>query len=141
MFVLDTDHISLLERTTSTEGQRLDDRLEQVEPEQIATSIITYEEQTQGWLSYVRKARTLVQQVNAYKRLSRHLDLYRRIQVLEFDERAATEFQRLRQTRIRVGSMDLKIAAVVLAHNATLLSRNLKDFHKIPGLRVEDWTV
>lgn len=89
----------------------------------------------------MRGARTLVQQVNAYKHLSRHLDLYRRIRVLEFDERAATEFQRLRQTRIRVGTMDLKIAAVVLAHDATLLSRNLKDFHNIPGLRVEDWTV
>jgi len=86
-------------------------------------------------------ARTLVQQVSAYERLSRHLDLYRRIRVLEFDERAATEFQRLRQARIRVGTMDLKIAAVVLAHDATLLSRNLRDFHKVPGLSVEDWTV
>jgi tRNA(fMet)-specific endonuclease VapC len=141
MFILDTDHISLLERTTSTEAQRLDYRLEQVDPQQIATTIITYEEQTQGWLSYAAGARTLVQQVTAYKRLSRHLDLYRRIRVLEFDERAATEFQRLRQSRIRIGTMDLKIAAVVLAHDATLLSRNLRDFHKVPGLRVEDWTL
>ncbi len=87
-----------------------------------------------------RWARTLLQQVSAYKRLGRHLDLYRRIRVLEFDETAATEFQRLRQTRIRVGTMDLKIAAVVLAHDGTLLSRNLRDFHKVPGLKVEDWT-
>jgi tRNA(fMet)-specific endonuclease VapC len=36
--------------------------------------------------------------------------------------------------------MDLKIAAIVPAHEATLLSRNLADFGQIPGLRVEDWT-
>jgi tRNA(fMet)-specific endonuclease VapC len=128
MFILDTDHISLLERIASREAEKLENRLEQVDAAEIATTIITYEEQTQGWLSYVAKARTLVQQVAAYKRLSRHLDLYRRIRVLEFDERAATEFQRLRQTRIRVGTMDLKVSAIVLAKDATLLSRNLKGF-------------
>jgi tRNA(fMet)-specific endonuclease VapC len=37
--------------------------------------------------------------------------------------------------------MDLKIAAIVLAHDATLLSRNLSDFRKVPGLKVEDWTL
>jgi tRNA(fMet)-specific endonuclease VapC len=35
--------------------------------------------------------------------------------------------------------MDLKIAAIALFNNATLLSRNLKDFRKVPDLNVEDW--
>ena len=35
--------------------------------------------------------------------------------------------------------MDLRIACIVLAHNATLLTANLRDFRKIPDLRVEDW--
>jgi tRNA(fMet)-specific endonuclease VapC len=35
--------------------------------------------------------------------------------------------------------MDLKIASIVLAHNAMLLSRNLRDFQQVPNLRVEDW--
>jgi tRNA(fMet)-specific endonuclease VapC len=35
--------------------------------------------------------------------------------------------------------MDLKIASIVLAHDATLLSRNLRDFQQVPNLRVEDW--
>jgi tRNA(fMet)-specific endonuclease VapC len=59
---------------------------------------------------------------------------------LEFDDRAAAEFQRLRQFRLRVGTMDLRIAAIVLANKATLVSRNIIDFRKIPDLKVEDWT-
>ena len=35
--------------------------------------------------------------------------------------------------------MDLKIAAVTIANNAILLSRNLRDFQQIPELKVEDW--
>jgi len=68
------------------------------------------------------------------------LDHYRAIQVLDFDELAATEFERLQKLRLRIGTMDLKIASIALAHNATLLSRNLKDFSKVPGLQVEDWS-
>lgn len=54
---------------------------------------------------------------------------------------AAAEFERLRKQRIRIGTMDLKIAAIALANNATLLSKNLRDFGKVPGLKVEDWSV
>jgi len=61
--------------------------------------------------------------------------------VLEFDLRAATEFQRLRKRHRTIGTMDLKIAAIVLANDATLLSRNLTDFRRIPELKVEDWTL
>jgi tRNA(fMet)-specific endonuclease VapC len=37
--------------------------------------------------------------------------------------------------------MDLKIATIVLTRDATLLSRNLSDFGKVPGLRIADWTL
>jgi tRNA(fMet)-specific endonuclease VapC len=140
MLVLDTDHVSLLEWANSTPAQRLRTRLEEVGEEELVTTIISYEEQTRGWFAYVAKARSLAQQVNAYRKLSGHLSVYRSVTVLEFDERAATEYQRLQQSRLRVGTMDLKIAAIVLAHNATLLSRNLADFGRVPGLRVEDWS-
>jgi predicted nucleic acid-binding protein len=36
-------------------------------------------------------------------------------------------------------TIDLKIAAIVLRHSATLLSANLRDFRQVPGLSVEDW--
>jgi tRNA(fMet)-specific endonuclease VapC len=42
--------------------------------------------------------------------------------------------------KIRIGTMDLRIAAIALTHGATLLSRNLVDFKRVPELEVEDWT-
>lgn len=116
-------------------------RLSHISPPERVTTIITYEEQSRGWLAYVARSRTLVQQVDAYGKLNHNLQLYRKIQVLEFDQRAAAEFQRLRKLAVRVGTMDLKIAAIVLIHGVKLLSRNLTDFRKIPTLDVEDWTI
>jgi tRNA(fMet)-specific endonuclease VapC len=90
-------------------------------------------------MAWIAQARSLPEQVERYGRLNQTLHRYCAGTVLDFDERAAEEFQRLRKTRIRIGTMDLKIAAIALSHNATLLSRNLKDFSKVPGLKVEDW--
>lgn len=60
--------------------------------------------------------------------------------ILDFDAAAAGEYQSLSEARLRVGTMDLRIAAIALAHNALLVSRNLADFQRVPGLKVEDWT-
>ena len=141
MFILDTDHFSLMEWREGVARQNLLDRLSQVPPETVFTTIITYEEQTRGWMAYAARARKTAQQVEAYAKLRRHLDIYSRVQVLEFGERAGFEFDRLRAARIKIGSMDLKIAAIALASNATMLTRNLKDFSLIPNLRIEDWTI
>jgi tRNA(fMet)-specific endonuclease VapC len=139
MYILDTDHVSLLEKKQTAESQRLLFRLTGVPPEEKATTIITFEEQMRGWMAWIAQARSLPEQVERYGRLNQTLHRYCAGTVLDFDERAAEEFQRLRKTRIRIGTMDLKIAAIALSHNATLLSRNLKDFNKVPGLKVEDW--
>jgi tRNA(fMet)-specific endonuclease VapC len=140
MVILDTDHMTIYERSNSAEYQRLKGRLDHLSPEEKATTIVTYEEQTRGWLAFIAKARTVVQQVEAYRNLRNHLFVFRAIGVLDFDEPAATIFQRLKQSRLRIGSMDLKIAAIALAHDSTLLTRNLADFRRVPGLRVENWT-
>jgi tRNA(fMet)-specific endonuclease VapC len=139
-FVLDTDHMSALEWGSGGGGRRLIARLNTLPVGEAATTIITFEEQARGWLSVLGRSRSLDQQVEAYSRLKRLLMNYLKIQVLDFDAHAAAQFERLQGLRLRIGKMDLKIAAIALAHRATVLTRNVKDFSLVPGLRVEDWT-
>jgi tRNA(fMet)-specific endonuclease VapC len=61
--------------------------------------------------------------------------------VIEFDQAAAAEFNRLRSCRVRIGTMDLRIAAVALTRGYTVLTSNTRDFSQVPGLTTEDWTV
>jgi tRNA(fMet)-specific endonuclease VapC len=140
MYILDTDHLSLLGRSNSAEAQRLRFRLAGLSPTDRVTTIISFEEQMRGWMSHLAQARSIALQVEAYRRLKEFLDRYLKITVLEFDDAAAEEFKRLKQSRLPVGTMDLKIAAVALARGATLLSRNLRDFSRVSGLLLEDWT-
>jgi tRNA(fMet)-specific endonuclease VapC len=141
MHILDTDHLTLLEWGSGVAGQRIHERILALPKDEVVTSIISFEEQTRGWLEYRAKARTVAQQINAYRKLKRHLDIYLKIPVIEFDDLAGVEFERLSRLRLRVGSMDLRIAAIALAHDAPVLTRNRKDFEKVPGLRIEDWTL
>lgn len=62
------------------------------------------------------------------------------MQVLPFDDAAAAVYASLRKQRIRLGTMDLRIAATAISRQMTLVSRNQKDFAKVPGLVLEDWT-
>ncbi len=139
MVLLDTDLMSLLERE-GTEAQRLRMRLAIVPLDDLATTIISYEEQTRGWLSYMAQARTEEARIEAYVRMQNHLRLYCKIPIVAYDARAAPEYERLRQAKIRIGTMDLKIAAIALANNALLLTRNVSHFSKVPNLRFEDGT-
>jgi tRNA(fMet)-specific endonuclease VapC len=140
MVVLDTDHVSLLQIGVGATARRLLERLIAIPPDEASTTIITYEEQTRGWMSYLSMARTIARQVAAYEKLRRHLVYFASIPVLPFDERAAVEYQRLRSSHRKLGSMDLRIAAIALTFGAKLLTRNLRDFKQIPQLIVEDWT-
>lgn len=64
---------------------------------------------------------------------------FSRWEILPFDDPAADQFESLRQAKVRIGTMDLKIASIALVHDATLPSANARDFEQVPGLRVEDW--
>lgn len=138
MYVLDTDYLTALRRGGSA-AHKLAARLDKIEPLEIATTIINYEEQSRGWFSFAAQARTIEKQITAYKLLRSNLDDFCGCLMFDFDDQAAATFQRLQQARIRIGTMDLKIAAVVLVNNAVLLTRNLSDFNQIPDLLAENW--
>lgn len=140
MILLDTDHMSLLERS-SVEGARVRERLRRVPPDDVATTIISYEEQTRGWLARIAQASTPEHQRAAYGELKRQLRNYCDVAVVDYSAEAIAEFERLRRARVRIGTMDLKIAAIAVVNAATLLTRNLTDFRQVPALHVEDWSL
>jgi tRNA(fMet)-specific endonuclease VapC len=60
-----------------------------------------------------------------------------------FDEAAALEGARLRARLnglgTRIGDLDSLIAAQALARRLTLVTNNLREFQRVPGLRLENW--
>jgi tRNA(fMet)-specific endonuclease VapC len=140
VILLDTDHVTYLKYPESERGGRFIRRLEAVpKSEVIGVAIVTVEERMRGWLAAIAKERTAMRQVVGYRELARLFQFYQEFEIVPFDEAAARQFDELRAQRLRLGTMDLKIAAIALAQNALLLSANLRDFERVPGLRVETW--
>ena len=140
-YILDTDHLSIIQRRTEPEFSRLSLRLSQHSPDLIFISIISFQEQFQGWVAFINKARTSDKIVTAYLKLESLIQLFSVSQILSFDFRANEIAEELRRQRIRLGTMDLRIASIALSHDAVLLTRNLSDFTKVPKLKIEDWTI
>jgi tRNA(fMet)-specific endonuclease VapC len=107
--------------------------------EEVATTIVTVEEQLRGWLAEIHRLADPHRQIVAYERLQRRIEFFAAWSVLPWDTDAADLFVRLRRESVRIGSMDLKIACITLTHDATLLTRNATDFAKVPGLRFDNW--
>lgn len=137
MLILDTDHLSEIDRG-SAEAMSLLDQLSTIET-RIGTTIVSVEEQLRGLLALLRAVPDVMTAVATYDRFHRFVADVSAWDILPLTATAAEEFQRLRSSGIRIGAMDLKIACIALVNDATLLSRNLRDFQKIPNLKVENW--
>lgn len=105
----------------------------------VATTIVSAEEQMRGWLAKIHAAKDAEQQVAWYEQLAWLIEFLADWQIIAFDQQAAAEFKLLRKMRLRVGTFDLKIAAIARVHDAVLLSGNQRDFGQVPGLRVASW--
>ena len=138
MILPDTDHLSALADHRQTRGRALEQRLAD-SGDAIAVTIVTIEEQLRGWLAQIRRVQDAHKQIVPYMRLAKLIDFLRDWNVVEWNEPAADEFMSLRKQCIRIGTQDLKIAAIAKVNDALLLSANLVDFQRVPGLRVEDW--
>jgi tRNA(fMet)-specific endonuclease VapC len=138
MIVLDTDHISVLQHE-SPAAVELRRRILQVTDDDVVTTVVTYEEQMRSWLGRIGQTRDVRNQVAFYERLAHMADFFGEWTLMPFTDAAAGQFLSLRQQKLRISTMDLKIACIVLQEQATLLSRNLSDFGQVPGLHVENW--
>lgn len=137
VYVLDTDHLSLFHR--GFPGIR--DRLDLLSPDQIAITIITAEEQLRGRLAQISKASTSEDRIKKYLWLQETLVSLNNLPILQSSIAAEQKVEEFRRLKIRVGTQDLRIAAITLVHNGILVTRNLKDFSQIPGLTVENWAI
>jgi tRNA(fMet)-specific endonuclease VapC len=137
MFILDTDHISLFQR----HHPHVAARVLATPPLALATTIVIVEEQLRGRLERVHRAWTDEEVVRAYQNLLATVLYFRTITVIGLDEQTQVIFQSLRAQRVRIGTQDLRIAAVTLRQGATLVTRNREDFVAIPSLQTEDWSL
>jgi tRNA(fMet)-specific endonuclease VapC len=138
MIVLDTDHLSILVNRTSTGHAALAIRLEN-SGDSLGVPVICVEEQCKGWLARIHRARHVHQQIPAYERLINLFHFLADWEIVSFQTAAADIFNDFRKQKVRIGSQDLKIAAIALSHHALLLSANVRNFLHVPGLRVENW--
>lgn len=139
MILVDTDHLTLLTNARAAAHEALLERLYAAPPQIIGVPIIAAEEQCRGWLAEIARHRDLDKQIHAYDQLAKLFEFLGEWEILRFDTNAAELFERLRKQHRRVGTQDLKIAAISLANEALLLSANLRDFKQVAGLRVENW--
>jgi tRNA(fMet)-specific endonuclease VapC len=139
MYILDTDHLSLIQRG-GFEGQRIIARLADLREDDLFVTVITYEEQIKGWLKVLSAAKRPEDTAFGYLGLQQTAQDYCNIKMLSYDRASIQQFEHLRASYRRLGQNDLKIAAIAIVQNAVLLTRNQKDFALIVELHSEDWS-
>jgi tRNA(fMet)-specific endonuclease VapC len=140
-YVLDTDHLSILQRPTSADYVILTGRMSQHPKTDFTASVVSFHEQTLGCHTRINKAKRPAEVIQGYELLKTILDMYAKSTVLPFDAAAAAALDGFTGVRLRRGIMDRRIAAIAVCRKLILLTRNVSDFAGISGLVVEDWTV
>jgi tRNA(fMet)-specific endonuclease VapC len=137
LYVLDTDILSLYQHSHPLVTQRVDARL----AGEVRITVISVEEQLLGWYSALRKAKQKEQIAHAYQRLAEALPLFAKWPALSFTEPAIDRYHALVGLKLNIGRMDLRIAAIVLENSATLVTKNVRDFSRVPNVVIENWAV
>ena len=138
MSAFDTDVLTLIFAGFEPYRQRLNaiPRDEQFVP------IVVLEEHIRGRLNTIRQAesgKSKISLSDAYDLLQRSLLDSRSFRILAFTPEAERLVDEWRAAKIRIGTQDLRIAAICIAHNVKLATRNKRDFDKVPGLNLEVW--
>jgi predicted nucleic acid-binding protein len=141
MIILDTQHASQLQRESSRDAELLQAKIDSDPERPVFITIITAYEQLRGCLGEINAKRG-PEQLRFFALLGLLIDFYAKWagRILPYDEAAASIFQHFEPKLIRrIGSCDARIAAIALAHGATLATSNKSDFQQVPGLNVENW--
>jgi tRNA(fMet)-specific endonuclease VapC len=136
-FALDTDHLTLLDYGHPKVVQACLTKAAGA----VGLPVVTVEEHLRGRLAAVARARNGATRLSQYSLLRRSLLLIQSCRIVPFDQAAENQFQFVLAIRLRFGTRDQKIAAIALANNAILVTRNNRDFGQIAGLTIEDWSI
>jgi tRNA(fMet)-specific endonuclease VapC len=136
LYVLDTDILTLFQRNHPTVLTRVAEH----SADNLAISVVTVEEQLSGWYAQIRKAKGPDKLAWAYASLAANVRFLSTIKILDFDEAAIQRYEELKRLKLKVGKMDLQIAATALQLSGAVVTRNTADFKVIPGLSIEDWS-
>lgn len=137
LWILDTDCLTLWQN----EHPVVKERVNGVNYQEIAITVISVEEQMRGWLNIIRQSSQSDRLIWAYQGLQDGVSFFNQVNVLPFDRDAYNCYTELLRQRIRIGTQDLRIAAIVISRNGILVTRNRQDFERVPGLVFEDWSV
>lgn len=137
MYLLDTDTLTHLHAGNSN----VLERLKSVIDVEVGITIITRVEVLRGRIDYLVKAESGTSLLKAQELLFRTETLLSELLIIPIDRSASIEFDRLRDVSKfrKIGRADLLIASITLANKATLVTRNLRHFKQIPGLKLENW--
>ncbi|HBJ87293.1 MAG TPA: nucleic acid-binding protein [Verrucomicrobiales bacterium] len=125
--------------SASEPGERLRARVD-ASGDDAALTVVTLEESMRGWLAELnRRSGNPHEQIEVYRRMQASVEVFSKWTMLSWDAESSDLFLKLRRDGVRIGTRDLKIACIVLAHDAVLLTRNTVDFAQVPGLRFENW--
>lgn len=117
-------------------------RLEGIPPSEQFLPIVVVEETLRGRLNGIRQAEMGKGKISlalAFELFERSLRAIRSFAILSYTDAAHAEYLRLKALKLRVGTRDLRIASIAVAHDAKLISRNRRDFELVPGLKLELW--
>ncbi|HYT90575.1 MAG TPA: type II toxin-antitoxin system VapC family toxin [Gemmataceae bacterium] len=136
-FLLDTDTLSLAQFGHATVVANLASHV----AADVALPVIALQEQMRGWLNRLTRLTSPPQLADWYDRLvGRMFPVWRSYSLLSFTEPTILRFEHLRSLKLNVGLMDLRIAAIALENGLTVVTRNQRDFGRVPGLVTADWS-
>lgn len=136
VYLVDTDILSLYQRGDAPVCQRVLSH----NASELSVSVITVEEQLSGWYTLLRRAKGRDRLAHVYDNLPRNVRTLAALQILSFTRPAIDRYEELKSLKLGVRANDLRIAAIALENGAVLVTRNVRDFRQIPGLKQEDWT-
>lgn len=137
-YVLDTDCLSFF-LNRAHDYPSLVARIKVTPREELALTAITVEERLRGALDLVHQQRNKPREPEAYAFFCAVLATFHEFRVLPYTQEAARIFQSFAPEVKRIGSRDCRIAAISIAHGATVVTHNVRDFSRIPGVQFEDW--